>query len=236
MTPHNNATSDQIAKIVLMPGDPLRAKYIAEHYLNHCQLVNSVRNCLAYTGTYKDIPITIMASGMGMPSIGIYSYELYKFYDVDTIIRVGSCGGYTKDLHTFDVVLVKDCYSESSYAKVQSHDEDMIQYPDPIIHKQILDTAKQLDIRLKEIRMHSSDVFYHEDEDAMHQAIEKGCKAVEMESFALFHNAKITNKKAACICTVSDSFVYDEQTTPKQRETAFDTMIKLALESACQIK
>lgn len=231
-TPHNNAENNQIAKIVLMPGDPLRAKYIAETYLDNVICFNKVRNMLGYTGTYKGKPVSVMGSGMGMPSIGIYSYELFKFYEVETIIRIGSCGGYVEELHALDVILADSCWSESTFALVQSNDEKMIQYPDIYTNEIIITKAKELDIDLKQIRLHSSDVFYHEDDSASKEAILTGCQAVEMESFALFHNAHILNKKAACICTVSDSFVHDENLTSQQREQSFDTMMRLALESA----
>ena len=128
MTPHIEAKKEDIAKTVIMPGDPLRAKFIAETYLKDYKLVNNVRGMLAYTGNYKDTKVTVMASGMGMPSIGIYSYELYKFYDVKNIIRVGTCGAYTKDLDLFDVILVNACYSESSYAKTQNGCTDEMMY------------------------------------------------------------------------------------------------------------
>ena len=128
MTPHIEAKKEDIAKTVIMPGDPLRAKFIAETYLKDYKLVNNVRGMLAYTGNYKDTKVTVMASGMGMPSIGIYSYELYKFYDVKNIIRVGTCGAYTKDLDLFDVILVNACYSESSYAKTQNGCNDEMMY------------------------------------------------------------------------------------------------------------
>lgn len=232
MTPHNEAKKKDFAKTVLMPGDPLRAKYIAETYLDDVKCVNTVRNTLAYTGNYKGKKVSVMASGMGMPSIGIYSYELYKFYNVETIIRIGSCGGYTKDLHALDIVLADSCYSESTYALIQSDDEKMIQHPTLSLNQTILDIAQKLDTKVKQIRIHSSDVFYHEDNKAQQEAMDLGCQAVEMESFALFHNADVLKKKAACICTVSDSFVYDENLSSKQREQGFDTMMKLALETA----
>lgn len=149
-TPHNTAQNDEIAKIVLMPGDPLRAKFIAENYLDDPICFNTVRNVLGYTGTYKNKRISVMASGMGMPSIGIYSYELYKFYDVDTIIRVGSCGGYIPELHAMDVLLAKSCWSESTFAKVQSGEGSDVQYPSPSINQAIKDTAKIMNIDLKE--------------------------------------------------------------------------------------
>ena len=231
-TPHNNAEKGQIAKTVLMPGDPLRAKFIAETFLENPKLVSSVRNVYAYTGTYNGKEISVMASGMGMPSIGIYSYELYKFYDVETIIRIGSAGGYSKDLRLYDVVLATSAYSESSYAKTQSGDPRNILFPSEELNDRIRNSAKNLNIPLHEGMIHSSDVFYRESKDYLKTVEEKGCLAVEMESFALFHNAEVLGKKAACLLTISDSFVYPEVTTPEERQKSFTNMMKIALDSA----
>ena len=201
MTPHNQAKLGEIAKNVLMPGDPLRAKFIAETFLTNVKQVNSVRNMLAFTGEYKGKEITVMASGMGMPSIGIYSYELYSVYGVENIIRVGSAGAYSGDLKVYDVVLA----------------------------------AKRLEIPLHVSRIHSSDVFYREGEPNYYKTLceEKGVSCVEMESFALFHNARVLGKKAACLLTISDSFVTKEVTTAEERQTAFVNMMKVALETFC---
>ena len=231
-TPHNSAHPGEIAPVVLMPGDPLRAKAIAQKYLKDPLCFNSVRNMLGYTGTYKDQKISVMGSGMGMPSIGIYSYELFHFYNVEKILRVGSCGAYSPDLYLRDVLLIDSAWSESSYAKSQSNDPRSIQFPDTEFNQSINQTAQHLEIPLKHIRIHSSDVFYHEDDKAACLAQKNGCSAVEMESFALFHNADILGKKAACLCTVSDSFVYtDKELTSQEREQDMDAMIRLALES-----
>ena len=159
-TPHNEANINEIAKTVLMPGDPLRAKYIAETYLDDYKLVNKVRNIYAYTGKYKGKEVTIMASGMGMPSMGIYSYELFKFYDVDNIIRIGTAGAYTKDLNLYDVVLVEGSYSESSFAKAQNGCLDNILYSNKELNKKIEDTAEKLNINVTKSIIHSSDIFY----------------------------------------------------------------------------
>lgn len=231
-TPHNEAQKGQIAPVVLMPGDPLRAQYIAQTYLQDVEQFNGVRNMYGYTGTYKGKRISVMASGMGMPSIGIYSYELYTDYDVETILRIGTCGGYTKDLHVSDILIVDSAWSESSYAMVQSGDIESIQYPDPKTNEILKNCADEQGIDYKPIRIHSSDVFYHEDNSAQQEAMENGCAAVEMESFALFHNAKQLHRKAACICTVSDSFVHKEELTSAQREKGMDKMFIFALESA----
>lgn len=233
-TPHNAAEKEQIAKTVLMPGDPLRAKYVAENYLEDAKLVNTVRNAFAYTGTYKGRPVSVMASGMGMPSIGIYSYELYKFYDVENIIRIGSAGAYDRELKIYDLVLADSCYSESSYARCQSGDKSDIQYPDAVLNEKLLRAGKKLGIPVKTGRIHSGDVFYYEDGQPgyTYYRNEKDCLCVEMESFALFHNAKVLGRKAACILTISDSLVTHEVTTSEERQNAFTNMMKVALEAA----
>lgn len=231
MTPHNEAKKDEIAKIVLMPGDPLRAKFIAETYLTDYKLVNTVRNMYAYTGFYHDKRITIMASGMGAPSMGIYSYELFKFYDVDIIIRIGSAGAYSKDLDLYDIVLVKGCFSESSYAKVQNGCSDNMLYADKELNEHIQKIAKENNVSLHYNNIYSSDVFYKENNDFQDLVDKYGCCCVEMESFALFHNANILGKKAACLLTISDSLVTHEVTTSEEREKSFTKMIELALKS-----
>lgn len=233
-TPHiETIDKGMIAKTVLMPGDPLRAKFIAETFLEDVVQFNSVRNVLGYTGTYKGRKISVMASGMGMPSIGIYAFELYKFYDVENIIRIGSCGGYTADMKLYDVILAKDAWSESSFAKVQSgYEQDVIEGTSEL-NNQLIDIAKTLDIPMHIERIHSSDVFYRENFDEYKAIYEKhGCVAVEMEAFALFHNAKVLGKKAACLLTVSDNLVTHELTTSDERQLAFTNMMKIALEMA----
>ncbi len=236
-TPHNGAEKGDFAKTVLMPGDPLRAKFIAENFLEDIKLVTSVRNVFGYTGTYKGIPVSVMASGMGMPSIGIYSYELYSQYGVENIIRVGSAGSYVEDLHIFDVVLAESAYSASSFARVQNGTTDDVMYPSKELNDTIIAAAKDLDIPLKLERIHSSDVFYEEPCTGSFEryVTDHGAKAVEMESFALFHNANVLGKNAACILTISDSFVLDEETTAEQRQNSFTTMMKLALEAAIRL-
>ena len=231
MTPHNEAKINEIAKTVIMPGDPLRAKYIAETYLEDYKLVNTVRNMYAYTGKYQGKEVTVMASGMGMPSIGIYSYELFKFYNVDKIIRVGSAGSYTKDLNLYDVVLVNGCYSESSYAKTQNGCEDNMMYANETLNFYIKQAADENNIPITVANIHSSDVFYKEDNNFKELYEKYGCMCVEMESFALFHNANTLNKKAACILTISDSLVTKEETTSEERQKSFNKMIELALKS-----
>lgn len=231
MTPHINAKEGSIAKTVIMPGDPMRAKFIAENYLPDYEIVSNVRGIVAYTGKYKNKQVTIMASGMGMPSIGIYSYELFKFYDVDNIIRVGSCGAYTENLNIYDVILVDESYSTSSFAKVQNGCLDDVIKSDANLNNKIKNAALKLNINLNTGRIYSSDVFYTEDSVYEIMRDKYNCLGVEMESFALFHNAKVLNKHAACILTVSDSFVKDDITSSEEREKSFTTMIELALES-----
>jgi len=231
MTPHIEAKKEDIAKTVLMPGDPLRAKMIAETFLESPRLVNQVRNIFAYTGTYKGKEVTVMASGMGMPSIGIYSYELFKFYDVDSIIRVGSAGAYTKDLNLYDVILVNASYSDSNYAKVQSGSEETLIEASSSLNFYLQEAADNLNIPITIANIYSTDVFYKEKDNYKELYNKYGCLACEMESFALFHNAKMLNKKAACLLTVSDNLETKEETTPEERQNAFKQMIEIALES-----
>lgn len=233
-TPHNEAEKGQIAKTVLMPGDPLRAKYVAENFLENPKLVNKVRNAFAYTGTYKGKEVSVMASGMGMPSIGIYSYELYHFYDVENIIRIGSAGGYDNSLHVYDTVLADSAFSNSSYALIQGGDASDVQYPSEKLNETIKESARDLGIKLTVGRIHSADVFYYEPDqpDYTHFRDDCNCIAVEMESFALFHNARMADKNAACLLTISDTLGTHEDTTPEEREKHFNDMIKVALETA----
>ena len=233
-TPHNRAEKGDFAPTVLMPGDPLRAKFIADTFLENPRLVTDVRGMLGYTGTYQGRPVSVMGSGMGMPSIGIYSYELFSQYGVENIIRIGSAGSYTPKAKLFDVVLATGAYSESSYAKVQSGDGADVQLPSEALNQALRESAAAQGIPLIEGMIHSADVFYREPSDETPSyweklRDEKGCLAVEMESFALFHNARVLGKHAACLLTISDSFVSPEITTAEQRQTSFTAMMKVAL-------
>ena len=233
-TPHIAAEMGDFAKTVLMPGDPLRAQFIAETFLQDVRQVTSVRGMLGFTGTYEGRPISVMGSGMGMPSIGIYSYELYKFYGVENIVRIGSAGSYTDKAKLFDVVLASGAVSESSYAKTQSGFEGHITFPSRELNEKLRASAEKLGIRLIEGNIHSSDVFYRQPSDAKPTYWEKlrdeqGCLCVEMESFALFANAQVLGKQAACLLTISDSFVSPEITTAEQRQKSFTDMMKVAL-------
>lgn len=232
MTPHNEAKKSDIAKTVIMPGDPMRAKVIADTYLENVRLVNKVRNIYAFTGTYKGKEITVMASGMGMPSIGIYSYELFTEYDVDNIIRVGSAGAYTSDLKLYDVILAEKSYSESTFAKTQNGDEHNILKGSSKLNEIIMKTADSINQHITVGTLHSTDVFYKENNNFQKLYEQYQCLACEMESFALFHNANVCGKNAACLVTISDNLVTHEETTSEERQNSFNKMIELALESS----
>ena len=233
-TPHIAAEPGDFAKTVLMPGDPLRAQFIAETFLKDVRQVTAVRGMLGFTGTYEGRPISVMGSGMGMPSIGIYSYELFKFYGVENIIRIGSAGSYTEKAKLFDVVLATGAVSESSYAKTQSGFEGHITFPSQELNNKLRASAAEQGIPLIEGNIHSADVFYRQPSDEKPTYWEKlrdeqGCVCVEMESFALFANAQVLGKHAACLLTISDSFVSPEVTTAEQRQKSFTDMMKVAL-------
>ena len=236
-TPHISAPAGAFAKTLLMPGDPLRAKFIAETFLTDPQLVTSVRNVLGYTGTYHGVPVSVMASGMGMPSIGIYSYELYKFYEVENIIRIGSAGSYRDWLNVMDVTLAESAVSESTFAHVQGGETSHCLKPSETLNAAIQKKAEELGIELKMSVVHSSDVFYSDPSQGTWQDIAErtGSDCVEMESFALFHNAHVLGKQAACLLTISDSFVNHVELTSEQRQNSFTEMMRLALETAIEL-
>jgi len=242
MSLHISAKAGEIAPIILMPGDPLRAKHIADNFLDKAELVSSTRNVFFYTGTYQGTRLTIGASGMGCPSIGIYSYELYNEYDVKCIIRIGTAGAYTPALKLYDIINVDKAYSESTYAKFACNfDEDNIEHQG-IAYDLINQTAaKRLAEGLLKApviagNIHSSDIFYRVDPGTPTIAANNNCNAVEMESFALFANAKLLNKMAATILTISDIIPTHESISADQRERSLATMMELALESAVEIQ
>lgn len=230
-TPHISAPDGAFAKTVLMPGDPLRAKFIADNFLTDAECVTSVRNVLGYTGLYKGERISVMASGMGIPSIGIYSHELYTGYGVENIIRIGSAGSYVDRLKVMDVVMADSAYSDSSYAKVLTGTDEKKLIPSPVINAMIVLKAQELGIDLKTGVVHSSDVFYSE-ETWQSIAARTGSDCVEMESFGLFCNANRLGKQAACLLTISDSFIDHVELTAEERQNNFHTMMTLALETA----
>ena len=235
MTPHNSAEKGDIAKTVIMPGDPMRAKYIAEKYLTDYRLVNEVRGMYAYTGLYQGKEVTVMAHGMGMPSMGIYAYELYKFYDVEEIIRIGSCGAYLEEMKLFDIILSTAVYTESSFALTLNNDLCHIAYSDEDLNVKIGKVAYQNDIKLYRGMTACLDCFdvYATDISKFFDRMPSGVKpiAAEMEAFALFYVAKMLNKKAACLMSVVDSKYIKDFATPEEREKGLDKMIKLALDS-----
>ena len=233
-TPHIESKLEDIAEVVLMPGDPLRAKYIAENFLTNYRLVNTVRNMYGYTGYYKGKRVTVFASGMGIPSIGIYSYELYKFYNVKKIIRIGTSGSFHKDVKVLDVVLSMGAYSKSYFDQLlDNHDIDYIESSHSL-NEQIKKTAEDRHIPLKIGKTITSDVFdlYSDSEEAFKANFPgDDYLSVEMEAFGLFYVAKKLGREASCLMTVVDSFYDKRSLTSEEREKSLNQMILLALEA-----
>ena len=231
-TPHIHATPDDIAPTVLMPGDPLRAKFIAENYLDDAVLFNNVRGIHGYTGTYHGHRVSVMASGMGMPSIGIYSYELYHFFGVKNILRVGSAGGMQPHVHVRDIVLGMGACTDSRYAAQYNLPGTFA----PIADYDLLSIAKRIATE-RSLTHHvgnliSSDVFYGDDPTASERWRKMGVLAVEMEAAALYMNAARAGRRALAICTVSDHLLTGEATTAEERQNSFTQMMEVALETA----
>lgn len=239
MSIHNEAKLGEIAKTVLMPGDPLRAKFIAEEFLEDAKLVNSVRGIYAYTGKYKGKEVTIMASGMGMPSMGIYCYELFNFYEVENIIRIGSCGAYKEELNLLDIILVENSYNEGNFAKNLTNEECHFVVASKELNDIIENTAKKIGQKYVKCNIATTECFDPYLPDPLDYAKrlpeEYNILGSEMESFALLYTAKHLNKKAACLLTVSDSNCKKENLTSEQRQFALKNMITLALESTLDI-
>ena len=234
-TPHNEANIKDIAKTVIMPGDPLRAKYIAEKFLDDFKLVNKVREMYAFTGYYNGKRVTIMASGMGMPSMGIYSYELFKFYNVDNIIRIGSCGAYKPELKLFDIILSTSVFSESNFAFTLNNDNCHIAESSEELNEKIRESALKNNIQITYGNTVCTDCFdvYMTDVNKFLDRVPNGFNPIsaEMEAFSLFYVAKMLNKNASCLMSVVDSKFIKEIATPEQRERNLDDMIKIALDS-----
>ncbi len=231
MTPHLQGNKGDYAPIVLMPGDPLRAKFIAETYLENVTCVNEIRGMLGYTGTYKGVPVSVQGSGMGQPSIGIYSYELYHFFDVQSIIRIGTAGGIAESVQLYDILLAQGACTNGAYA-------DQYRLPGvyaPIASFRLLktaaDAAQTLELPVHVGNLFSSDMFY-DDANSLADWQKMGVLGVEMESAALYLNAARAGKEALCICTVSDCPLRGESTTPEERQNGFTRMMELALETA----
>ena len=230
-TPHINAPEDSFADTVLMPGDPLRAKYIAEHFLENPVLVNNVRGVQGYTGYYAGKRVSVMASGMGMPSIGIYSYELYHFYHVQNIIRIGSAGSMNEQVRLRDVVAAVSAYTDSNYGDqfgIRGHLAPCASFE---LLSKAVKAGEKIGTRVVCGPIYSSDAFYDESQNSA--ALRKmGVLAVEMESYALYLNAARAGKSALCLCTISDSLITGESLSAEERQTSFQEMMRIALEIA----
>lgn len=234
MSLHNSAKKGDIAKIVLMPGDPLRAKYIADNFLDDVICFNEIRNMFGYTGTYKGKRLSVMGSGMGMSSIGIYAYELYTMYDVEQIIRIGSCGSYVDELDLLDVVIADNVYCEGNYALSFSSNDLHLEEANKELVDKLENTAKKLNVKYKRGTILTSEVFdYYVDMSKNLARIPKSVNVIagEMEAFALFHIAKCLDKKAACLLSVVDSHTKKTLVTANDREYSLNNMIKIALET-----
>ena len=231
-TPHITAKEGDFARTVLMPGDPLRAKYIAENFLTDAVLVNNVRGVNGYTGMYNGTRVSVMASGMGMPSMGLYSYELFKFYDVDNIIRIGTAGSLQPDLKIRDLAIAMGACTDSNYAAQYELPGTFAPIASFDLLRKAVDQAEKMgNVGYKVGNVASSDVFYSE-RPTMEAWQKMGVLAVEMETAALYMNAARTGKNALTICTISDSLVTGEVTTSEERQTSFADMMKVALEIA----
>ncbi|MCI9489141.1 purine-nucleoside phosphorylase [Lachnospiraceae bacterium 48-42] len=229
-TPHNGADKGDIARTVLMPGDPLRAKYIADTYLEDVKCFNTVRNMFGYTGTYKGKRISVMGGGMGMPSIGIYSYELYHFYDVDAIIRIGSAGAMQDDVNVMDLVIGMGACTNSSYADQYQLPGTFAPIPDYGLLEKAVNTAREKGASVRVGNILSSDVFYNDRTDFNDRWKRMGVLAVEMEAAALYMNAARAGKKALCILTISDHLYREDSLSAEDRQTGFRQMMEIALE------
>lgn len=235
MSIHLSAKPGEIAPIVLLPGDPLRARFLAESYLNHVQLVSQTRNVLFYTGTYQNKTISVGASGMGCPSIGIYSFELYHDYQVETIIRIGTCGAYRADQKLHDLINAESAASESTYAEYAwGFTEDIQRHQGPVFDT-INKSAAKRNQPIVCSAIHSSDIFYRKNHEIPAIATKYNCPVVEMESFALFANARYLKKNAACLLTVTDIIPTQEKLTAAEREKALNPMIELALNTVVDL-
>lgn len=231
-TPHNEARKGDIAKTVLMPGDPLRAQFLAETYLEDVHQFNAVRNMYGYTGLYKGKKVSIMGSGMGMPSIGIYCHELYSQYGVESIIRIGSCGALQKDVHLRDIIIAQGACTDSHFAHQYELPGTFSAISSYDLLEKAVDQAKEMNVPYHVGNIISSDIFYHADQGASEKWASMGCLGVEMESYALFATAAYFHKKALTLLTVSDSLVTNEVTTAQEREKTFTAMMEIALEIA----
>ena len=237
MTPHNSARPGDFAKTVLMPGDPLRSKFSAETFLTDPKLVNNVRGVQGYTGKWKDVPVSVMASGMGMPAIGIYSWELYSSYNVENIIRVGSAGALQDNVNVMDIVIAQGACTNSNYAEHFDFPGTFAPIADPKLLRCAMDTAEERGATWHVGNIYSSDNFYHpKSYDGTLAVRRMGVLAVEMEAAALYANAAYLGKRALCICTISDHLYKQEELSPEERQTGFNEMIEIALDTAVKME
>ena len=236
MTLHNEAKDGEIADIVIMPGDPLRAKYIAENFIENAKLVNTIRCAYCYTGTYRGKRLSIMASGMGMPSMGIYCYELYKFYNVKNIIRIGTCGSFKEDIKILDTLLVKGSYTESNYANAMTGNECHFIESSELLNNNIKAAAQEDGIEIKEVNILCNEYFdlYRENFEDWVNSLPKeyDIAGSEMETFALFYTAKYFGKDATALITCVDSHSDSRVISAEDRQTSLNNMIQLALDAA----
>ena len=233
-TPHNAAAKGDIAKTILMPGDPLRAKFIAETFFTDPKLFNNIRGVQGYTGTYKGVPVSVMASGMGMPSMGLYAYELYTQYDVDNIIRVGSAGAMRADLALGSVVAGQGACTNSSFADQYELGGTFAPICDFDLLMAAVESARELGVKMPVGNLYSSDTFYDAAGRNLRYA-KMGVMAVEMEAAGLYCTAAYTGKRALAICSISDNLITGEELTPEERQTTFTNMMKIALEAAVKM-
>ena len=236
LTPHNEARREQIAKTVLMPGDPRRSRFIAKNFLTDWVLVNNVRGVQGYTGTWKGVPVTVMSSGMGMPSIGIYSWELFKMYDVDNIIRVGSAGALQDDIKVRDIIIAQGACTDSNYMKVFGLQGSFAPIADFTLMSKAIEASREHGAVCHIGNVVSSDNFYSPDEyDGNNKWRRMGVLAAEMEAAGLYANAAYAGKRALAICTVSDHIYRPEMLTAEERENSFQQMIEIALDTAVKM-
>ena len=228
-TPHIAAQKGDFAKTVLMPGDPLRSKFIAENFLENAVLVNNVRGIQGYTGTYKGKEVSVMASGMGMPSISIYAYELYNFFDVESIIRVGTAGGMNKNVHIRDIVLGQGACTDTNFALQYGLNGSLCPIADFSLLKKAYDIGNEMGLSMHVGNLYSTDVFYNDDSTNTEKWSKLGVLAVEMEAAALYMNAAYAKKRALAICTVSDHIITGEETSAEERQNSFTQMMEVAL-------
>ena len=236
MTPHNSAKPGQFAKTVLMPGDPLRSKYIAETFLTDPVLVNNVRGVQGYTGKWKDVPVSVMASGMGMPAIGIYSWELFSTYGVENIIRVGSAGAVQDNINVMDIVIAQGACTNSNYFAQFAFPGSFAPIADYELMQAAVESAQERGAIYHVGNIFSSDNFYYAKSYEGTRAVRRmGVMAVEMEAAALYANAAYLGKRALCICTISDHLYKNEELSPEERQTGFNEMIEIALDTAVKM-